>query len=185
VVVNSRYEYRKWIHDIYETIKKKPDVSIEILTVVATTKLIQLRNNRNIRFVKADWDNIAPALQNIYKYIRPISLYKFVYPYESIRDERVYVFSETKLTDEEVEAMSEVYLLGANDEQPKYQYPENILKIFREMHDLEEGDTSIDNEIYDLSPNELFDAILRYEGIIGYDYTIKCWIRDIYQIEIQ
>lgn len=59
-------------------------------------------------------------------------------------------------------------------------YPESILKILRQRKDLEEDDTSRDEEFNEMSPHAVFEEVLEWEGIQGYSWWILCKIRDIY-----
>lgn len=34
------------------------------------------------------------------------------------------------------------------------------------------------------TPNEIFESVLEYEGIIGYTYKIKEWVKDIYGVDL-
>lgn len=64
------------------------------------------------------------------------------------------------------------------------QYPESILQVFREIRGLEEDDTSRDAEIYERTPNEIFEAVLVWHGILGYTEIIKGWVKDIYGVNL-
>ena len=64
-------------------------------------------------------------------------------------------------------------------------YPEHIMAILRQRLGLKINDTSKDVEINLYSPNEAFEEVLLWEGFIGYFYTIKKWIKDIYGIELK
>lgn len=63
-------------------------------------------------------------------------------------------------------------------------YPEYIMKKLRQRLGLEEDDTSRDTEINMYSPNEAFEGVLEWEGILGYAFYIKMWIEDIYKIDL-
>lgn len=63
-------------------------------------------------------------------------------------------------------------------------YPNYILKKIRQYHDLEENDTSRDEEFQNLDPEEAFDYVLQYTGIIGYKYTILRWIEEIFKVKL-
>ncbi len=63
-------------------------------------------------------------------------------------------------------------------------YPNNIMEIVRQHLGLEDSDTSRDVEINGMSPNSVFAHVLEWEGIIGYQYTIPGWIKDIYGVEL-
>lgn len=64
------------------------------------------------------------------------------------------------------------------------EYPEYILRTLRQREDLEETDTSMDDKFNNYSPNKAFKEMLEWEGIIGWDNTIKSWIRDIYGVDL-
>ena len=72
-----------------------------------------------------------------------------------------------------------------NSQNIKPPYPDNIMKMVRQMLGGEEYSTSYDKRIAQMSKNEVFDNCLRWEGIIGYDYQIKAWIWEIYGIKIE
>ena len=65
-----------------------------------------------------------------------------------------------------------------------HNYPENILEVLRERNELEEDDTSMDEYFQTISPDEVFDEILEWEGIIGYTHKILSWIQDIYKVRL-
>lgn len=49
--------------------------------------------------------------------------------------------------------------------------PQNEIKHVKEMISTDQGE---------ISSNEIFKALLEYEGIIGYDFWLKCRIAEIY-----
>lgn len=63
-------------------------------------------------------------------------------------------------------------------------YPDYIMEKVRQRLGLEEWDTSRDHEINNMSHDTLFKHCLEWEGIIGYDYTIRNFIIDIYGVQI-
>lgn len=63
-------------------------------------------------------------------------------------------------------------------------YPEHILQILRERHDLEEGDTSRDEEFQNMVPSRVFKEYLEWEGIQGYAESFMSAIYDIYGIHL-
>lgn len=63
-------------------------------------------------------------------------------------------------------------------------YPEYIMKLVRQKMGLEEWDDSRDDEIANMSHGEVFQRCLEWEGIIGYYYTIKSWIENIYGVKL-
>lgn len=63
-------------------------------------------------------------------------------------------------------------------------YPKDIMEALRQRKDLEPDDTSRDEEISLMSPNEVFEEVLEWDGLISYVYKIKRWIKDIYGIDL-
>lgn len=61
-------------------------------------------------------------------------------------------------------------------------YPENILRLVRQNLDLEPTDTSMDEEINNMSQNEVLDRVCEWAGFIGYGEVIREWIKDIYGV---
>lgn len=64
-------------------------------------------------------------------------------------------------------------------------YPEYILRYLRQRHDMEEDDTSRDDEFQQLSPKEALEECLEWEGIFGYTSWILILIKDIYKIKLE
>lgn len=64
-------------------------------------------------------------------------------------------------------------------------YPEYILRYLRQRHDMEEDDTSRDDEFQQLSPKEALEECLEWEGICGYTSWILILIKDIYKIKLE
>ena len=63
-------------------------------------------------------------------------------------------------------------------------YPNHILIILREAHGLDCDDSSRDEEFQTMFPESVFEAVLEYEGIIGYVYCILNWIESIYKVKL-
>ncbi len=63
-------------------------------------------------------------------------------------------------------------------------YPESIMQTLRKRRGLEPNDTSKDASINDLSPDDAFRNVLEWEGIIGFDYSIRNWVKEIYGVKI-
>lgn len=61
---------------------------------------------------------------------------------------------------------------------------EEILQYLREYNDLNKYDTSMDEEFNSMSKSEVFKTVLEYNGFIGYSTTIKSWIGDIYNVDL-
>ena len=62
----------------------------------------------------------------------------------------------------------------------KPKYPDSIMRNVRETFGLEPDDTSLDKEINELDPMEVFERWLQWEGIIGYEYRIKEAVNNIF-----
>lgn len=63
-------------------------------------------------------------------------------------------------------------------------YPKYILMKLRQRENLEEDDTSRDEEFNKMSPSRAFSEVCNWEGLNNYDSTIKGWIEDIYGFNI-
>lgn len=63
-------------------------------------------------------------------------------------------------------------------------YPENILRLVRQNLDLDPKDSSMDEEINNMSRNEVLDRVCEWEGLIGYGSVIREWIKDIYGVDL-
>lgn len=59
-----------------------------------------------------------------------------------------------------------------------------IIDDVRENLDLKRGDTSKDNEINSMSPNEIFDRWCEWNGLINYSKMLRAVIGSIYGIDI-
>ena len=64
-------------------------------------------------------------------------------------------------------------------------YEEYIYKMLRQWAGLDEEDKSKDEEFDKMSSYEVLDALLEYEGIIGYTSRIKDWVEDSYHIKLE
>ncbi len=63
------------------------------------------------------------------------------------------------------------------------EYPEYIKRIVRQAIGLEdEYDTSRDEEISRMNPDEVFERVLNWDGDIGAFYKMKSRVEDIYGI---
>jgi len=63
-------------------------------------------------------------------------------------------------------------------------YPESIMECVRQRWRLEKYDDSRDEEINELSPDEILEHVCNWNGLIGYASTIKSWIEDIYKLKL-
>lgn len=66
----------------------------------------------------------------------------------------------------------------------KNKYPDYIIRDVRQCLDVEADDTSMDSLIDEMPKGEVLNKVLEWNGIIGYDTTIKNWIEDIYKVEL-
>ncbi len=63
-------------------------------------------------------------------------------------------------------------------------YSTLVMDKVRQGLGLEPGDTSRDEEINRFSHEAIFRHCLQWEGIIGYEFAILDWVRDIYGVEL-
>ena len=63
-------------------------------------------------------------------------------------------------------------------------YPEYIVKKLRKRRGLDENDTCEDNFINEYSQSEVFSEVLTWDGLIGWDYYIKEYVKDIYGLDL-
>lgn len=64
-------------------------------------------------------------------------------------------------------------------------YPENIIGDIRENLDVKRDDESKDYTIMNMSKSEVLERVCVWNGLIGYDDTIKNWIESIYGVELK
>lgn len=63
-------------------------------------------------------------------------------------------------------------------------YPEYILRKLRQRADLDSDNDSMDDRFNELSPSEAFAEVCAWEGLRGWDETVKGWIESIYGFDI-
>jgi hypothetical protein len=64
-------------------------------------------------------------------------------------------------------------------------YPEYILKMLRQRDELDEDDKSQDDIYNRMLPDRVFEEICIWNGFLGgWHYSIKNWIRDIYNVKL-
>lgn len=63
-------------------------------------------------------------------------------------------------------------------------YSESVMECIRQRFGLEKYDDSRDEEINKLSPDEVFEHVCEWNGLLGYAYTIKSWFRNIYKVKL-
>lgn len=64
-------------------------------------------------------------------------------------------------------------------------YSEEIMECVRQRWGMERFDVSRDEEINQLSPDEVFDHVCNWNGLLGYATTIKTWIKSIYEVDLK
>ena len=65
-----------------------------------------------------------------------------------------------------------------------HNYPEHIMETLRQRIGLEEDDTSRDEELQMLTPEEALNECLEWEGIDGYTSWILNVIRDTFKVKL-
>ena len=65
-----------------------------------------------------------------------------------------------------------------------HNYPEHIMESLRQRIGLEEDDTSRDEELQMLTPQEALNECLEWEGIDGYTSWILNVIRDTFKVKL-
>ena len=67
----------------------------------------------------------------------------------------------------------------------KERYPEGIIRYLRQRKGLDADDTHLDEHFQSMSPSHVFSWVLEWNGLlVGWDFTIKGWIKDIYGIDL-
>lgn len=69
-------------------------------------------------------------------------------------------------------------------ENPTNKYPESIMEDIRMRLGLEKYDTAKDEQINEMPKDVIFSMVCNWNGLLGYDSTIKTWIKDIYGIQL-
>lgn len=64
-------------------------------------------------------------------------------------------------------------------------YPRYIMEKVRQHIGLEPWDTSRDDEINNMTHHSVFGHCLEWEGIIGYNNTIRDWVSGIYGVTLE
>lgn len=63
-------------------------------------------------------------------------------------------------------------------------YSEDVMECVRQRWGLKKYDDSKDEEINQLSPDEVLEHVCNWNGLLGYAHTIKSWIKDIYKLDL-
>lgn len=72
----------------------------------------------------------------------------------------------------------------ADNDEGIYPYPEEIMSDVREAMGFEPDCENGDDEIRVMSKTEVLDKVLQWNGIIGYGSTVKSWVQDIWNIDL-
>lgn len=67
----------------------------------------------------------------------------------------------------------------------KMKYPEKIMRDVRKNLGLDEMDTSMDLEIFQMDREDILNSVCNWNNLVGYGGTIRGWIEDIYQIKLK
>lgn len=64
-------------------------------------------------------------------------------------------------------------------------YPEYVMQNLRQRRGLDKYDTSLDDQLSNMSKDNAFKDVVNWNGLLGgYDYTIKSWVKDIYGVDL-
>lgn len=94
--------------------------------------------------------------------------------------------SDEELFDENA-VLEKIGIIKAHSERlenPMNKYPESIMENVRQRLGLEKYDTSRDEQINEMSKDVIFSHVCNWNNLPGYASTIKTWIKDIYDIEL-
>jgi len=67
----------------------------------------------------------------------------------------------------------------------KMKYPERIMRDVRRNLGLNEMDTSMDLEIFQMDREDILNSVCNWNNLVGYGGLIRGWIEDIYQIKLK
>jgi hypothetical protein len=96
-------------------------------------------------------------------------------------------FSESDLDNEEKiqVAIKKIQTYDDRVNSGKNRYPEYIMQCLRRRRRLAEYDVSQDDEICAMDPNEAFEDMCAWNGILGFSNSIKDWVQDIYGVGLE
>lgn len=107
--------------------------------------------------------------------------------YGSVRD---YHFFD-KLTDADFDdptkvqfAVEQIKKYNEYESNNSNKYPEYIMRAVRQNLGLNEFDFSKDSEINKMDKDEILHRVCVWNNLIGYEKTIKNWIKDIYGVAL-
>jgi len=92
----------------------------------------------------------------------------------------------SKTIKEEKDIISKIIEYKNHAENNNNKYSEEIIKYLRQREGLNKYDFSNDEEINKMSPNEAFDNVVGWNGLLGgYSNTIKSWVKEIYGVDLE
>lgn len=97
---------------------------------------------------------------------------------ERLSDEELY--DDAKIA----ECMQLIDKIDARMENNPNKYPEEIMQYVRQRIGLDKYDDSEDVRINLMTPNEVFEAVCEWKGLLGYADIIQRWIEQIYGIKL-
>lgn len=92
-------------------------------------------------------------------------------------------FSKTMTNENEI--VEKINKYNDYEENNNNNYSENIMQCLRQRHDLNKFDFSKDEELNKLSANDVFDHVIKWNGLLGnYTEIIKKWVNEIYGVDL-
>ena len=64
-------------------------------------------------------------------------------------------------------------------------YPQPIVEAVRQRLGLKANDSTHDDEIMAMSPDDVFKHVCNWQGLINYSNTIKYWVENIYGVTLK
>lgn len=90
------------------------------------------------------------------------------------------LFNDTKIE----ECMKLITKIDERLENNPNKYSEHIMEYVRQNLGLDKYDTSKDNDINEMSKNDIFERVCNWNNLYWYSEYIKSWIKDIYGIDL-
>lgn len=63
-------------------------------------------------------------------------------------------------------------------------YADCVYEDVRQNLGYDENDSSVDVQIDAMSRSEVFERVLEWNNIVRYGYTMRCWVKDIFGIDL-
>lgn len=91
----------------------------------------------------------------------------------------------SKTIDNEIEIIEKIKDYEKYMENNNNRYSEEIMYYLRQRQGLGKYDYSLDEQLMKMSPNETFQEVIRWNGLLGsYADTIKSWVKEIYGVNL-